>query len=599
MPDDRSPSNSTADGALATASALGVMREGVRTTPELLDGLRVTAGLGVVAAVGQITAPIVIQQAIERGGLTSGTVDIGIVWRLVLIGGAVVLGTGVIALVARRQMIRRSESALRSLRLQVFDHVHRMSLSQHNEQPTGVLISRVTSDVDSLSRFADWGMFVWLVEPFVVLGVFLAIAWYSWPLALVALLTFLPAVLSLRWMRDQMMRAHDLRRTAIGDLLGEYNEALAGAEVIRAYAAQPLVEDRLRRASHRRYRAGLRANLYMSSVYVIGDLVGAVMLAVVMVVGVTQRDALGLSGSELVAVLFLTTLLHTPIAELGETLNQSQEAVAGWRKVLGLLATPVTPLDPAEGAPLPSGALAIEADTVSFDYGDGIPVLREVSLSVPAGTRVAVIGETGSGKSTFARLLCRLADPTDGRVLLGGVDLAVAAAGSRQATVRMVPQDGFLFDVSVGENISYGRPGCDEADVLRAIDMLGLGPWLATLPNGLETRVGERGQSLSVGERQLVSFARAAVADPGLLILDEATSSVDPQTDVMLTKALERLSEGRTLVSIAHRLSTAEASDLVLVFEQGRLAESGSHDELLAAGGLYTRQHAAWTTATT
>ena len=163
----------------------------------------------------------------------------------------------------------------------------------------------------------------------------------------------------------------------------------------------------------------------------------------------------------------------------------------------------------------------------------------------------------------------------------------------------MVPQDGFLFDVSVGENISYGRADCTDADVHAAIDMLGLGPWLATLPNGLDTKVGERGQSLSVGERQLVSFARAAVADPGLLILDEATSSVDPQTDVMLTRALDRLSEGRTLVSIAHRLSTAEASDLVLVFEQGRLAEQGSHDELLARNGLYKRQHDAWTTATT
>ena len=296
--------------------------------------------------------------------------------------------------------------------------------------------------------------------------------------------------------------------------------------------------------------------------------------------------------------MFLTTLLHTPVAELGESLNNAQQAVSGWRKVLGLLDRPIDDLDPAIGESLPSGALAIEAVDVNFDYGDGQRVLHDVSISIPAGSRVAVVGETGSGKSTFGRLLCRLADPISGSIKLAGTDLRDVEVDSRHAAVRMVPQDGFLFDVTIAENISYGRPGADHTDVLAAIDMLGLAAWVEALPGGLNTQVGERGRSLSVGERQLVSFARAAVASPGLLILDEATSSVDPQTDVMLTESLQRLSVGRTVVSIAHRLSTAEAADLIIVFDQGRIVEHGHHDELLALGGVYSGQYAAWTAAT-
>lgn len=576
---------------------VAVLRRGLQVTPELLDGLRSTALLGILVAVGQVAGPIVIQQAIERGGLGDGEVDVTAVWRIVVIGAAVVLGTQLIGILARRRMIRRAESSLRNLRLRAFDRVHQMSLAEHNDQSTGVLISRVTSDVDALSRFIDWGIFAWLVQPFVVVGAFLAMAFYSWVLALVALATFVPAIFVLRWMQTQMGRAHDARRTAIGDLLGAYSETLSGAEVIRAYAAQPRTNRRLTAASDNRYRSGLRANLFMSIVYIIGDLIGAVMLALVLVVGVTQRESLGLTASELIAILFLTTLLHTPVAELGESLNNAQQAIAGWRKVLGLLDQPFNDLDPESGAALPTGALSIDAVDVNFDYGDGLRVLHDVTVSIPAGTRVAVVGETGSGKSTFGRLLCRLADPTSGTIGLSGIDLRSVEVESRHAGVRMVPQDGFLFDVTVAENIAFGRPGADRSAVEAAITMLGLETWVAGLPAGLDTQVGERGRSLSVGERQLVSFARAAVASPGLLILDEATSSVDPQTDVMLTQSLQRLSEGRTVVSIAHRLSTAEAADLILVFEQGRMVEHGPHDALVAAGGPYSRQYEAWTAA--
>ncbi len=588
-------SESTAvETALEDESTIAIIRRGLAVTPELTRGLGLTAMLGLLFAVGQLAVPIVIQQAIDRGGLSSGDVDVDIVVTLGLLGiVAIVLSEG-LGIIVKKRMVVRAEAALRSLRVKAFDHVHRLSLQDHNEQSTGVLVSRVTSDVDALSRFADWGLFVWLVSPIVIAGVFGAMAVYSWQLAIIGVVCFLPVYGALRWVRTKMAAAHDARRTAIGDLLGSFTETLNGAEVIRAYRAEDVVAERLDGVSEHRYRAGIRSNIFMSGVYVVGDLIGTVMLTVLLVVGVTQREALGLTAGELIAILTLSTLLHSPVAELGETINNAQQAVAGWRKVLDLLDRDIEITEAAAPTVLPDGALAIDAESLSFAYHDGGLVLRDVSVHIPAGSRVAVVGETGSGKSTFARMVCRLADPVSGDVLIGGASLKDVSDESRHRSIRMVPQDGFLFDTTIRENIRDGRADASDADVDAAIELLGLDPWIRGLAQGLDTEVGERGSLLSVGERQLVSFARAAVADPGLLILDEATSSVDPQTDLQLTRAIDQLSAGRTVLSIAHRLSTAEASDLVLVFDAGELVEQGPHAELVASDGVYARLHEAW-----
>jgi putative ABC transport system ATP-binding protein len=221
-------------------------------------------------------------------------------------------------------------------------------------------------------------------------------------------------------------------------------------------------------------------------------------------------------------------------------------------------------------------------------------VLHDVSLEVPAGAHVAIVGETGSGKTTFSKLLTRLADPALGEIRLEDVALREVARASRQAAVRMVPQDGFLFDMTVRENVRAGREGAGDREIETAFEELGLGEWVASLPDGLDTRVGERGESLSVGERQLVSLARAQIGDPGLLILDEATSAIDPATERRISEALRRLSVGRTTVTIAHRLSTAEGADTIFVFDGGRIVERGTHRELLAAGGVYAGLFASW-----
>ena len=246
------------------------------------------------------------------------------------------------------------------------------------------------------------------------------------------------------------------------------------------------------------------------------------------------------------------------------------------------------------GVDLPAGPPTVELRHVDFAYRTGDQVLHDLSFEIPAGTAVAVVGETGSGKSTMAKLLARLADPASGQVIVAGEDLRTASEASRSRLIRMVPQDGFLFDTTLAENIRFGRPGATDAQIDQAIASLGLRDWVDGLPDGIETSAGERGEGISVGERQLVALIRAQLADAGLLILDEATSAVDPETEVRMAEALERLSRGRTTVSIAHRLSTAERADLVLVMDGGRLVESGSHDDLIAVGGVYAGLHVDW-----
>jgi putative ABC transport system ATP-binding protein len=323
-----------------------------------------------------------------------------------------------------------------------------------------------------------------------------------------------------------------------------------------------------------------------------------VLTAAVVAAGILLGPATGLTAGSLVAFLFLVNLLVEPVQTLVETLDQAQAAGAGVRRVLAVLDTPVDVAEPVDGVVLPDGPLGVACVGVRFRYPTGDDVIVDLHVDIPAGRRVAVVGETGSGKTTFAKLLVRLLDPTAGQVRIGGIPADRTTFASLRSRVTYVPQEGFLFDTSVGDNIRYGRLGVSDDAIALAIADVGLTEWLESLPQGLATQVGERGAQLSAGERQLVALVRAWMTQPDLLVLDEATSAVDPALEVQLRRAIDRLIAGRTSITIAHRLSTAEASDEILVFEGGRLVERGTHRELLDAGGVYTGLHADWMAGT-
>ena len=592
--DDEEVATLLDDDGVPDVSAFQVLRRGLAISPELRVGLRVTVALALVAALGRLIIPITIQQVLDRGVLSDDGYRPGFVWAVSIGAMVIVVGVMLASRVAHLRLVIAAEAVLLGLRTRAFDHIHKLSLADHTESRRGVLVSRVTSDVESLAQFTQWGAISWVINSSIITGALTVMLLYNWQLTLVVIACHLPLVPFLKWVQKRQFNAYSLVRTRVAETLGQTSEAVTGAPVIRAYGYDAAVRARLDDAIDNQYRSQMRSTVWFAGLLPVVDFFSSLSLAAAVGVGVWYADVVDVGVGELVAFLFLVNLLLNPIAELGEVLDQTQTALAGWWKILRVLDVPIAVEEPEVGARLPTGPLSIAVVDVGFRYRTGETVLHDVSVEIPAETSVAIVGETGSGKTTFARLLARLADPVEGTVTIGGLDLRSVDPASRRAAIRMVPQDGFLFDTTIEENIRFGRVGTTRADAEAAIEELGLTSWLSTLPLGIDTPVGERGGRLSVGERQLIALARAQVADPGLLLLDEATSAVDPETEEALASALARLAMGRTTISVAHRLSTAERADLVLVFDAGRIVQVGHHDDLVAVDGIYRGLHESW-----
>jgi len=573
--------------------ALSVLRRGLAASPELREGAWQTALMALSVAGAKLLVPLLIQLVMDLS-ITDRGVHVGRALVFCLIALVLVVGSIQLGRVTYFRLVRTAEDVLMGLRTRTFAHLHRLSLAEHTASRKGVLTARVTSDVETLTQFAQWGAVAWIIDSVQIVAVLVIMAVYSWQLTLVVLVLHLPLVPILRWMQSRQLVAYEELRTRVSDTLAVVSESVHGVETVRAYGHREPVRRRIRESIDAQYGQQMVAARYFSLIMPTADVFGVMAVAAVVGTGVWWGDAWGISSGELVAFLFLCNLLIAPITELGEVLDQTQTALAGWWKVLDVLDTEVDLVDPEVPVALPGGPLEVRAEGVEFTYRTGGRVLHGIDVVLPVGAAVAVVGETGSGKTTFARLLARLADPTAGRVLVGGVDLRDADPDDRRRAIRMVPQDGFLFDTTIAENVRYGRAGATTADVEDAVAQLGLTGWVEGLADGIHTRVGERGEGLSVGERQLVALARAQLADPGLLVLDEATSAVDPETQTTLERAMERLAAGRTTVSVAHRLSTAERSDLVLVFDDGLIVEQGTHAELVDRGGVYAGLHSSW-----
>lgn len=594
---DTVPTEGTEKGAVAT------IRRGLSLSPELRRGLAGTIGIALVATAGRVIVPIAVQQIID-GGLEDGAIDIGFVVQMTLIALAAVLITAGATGWMHLRLARVAETALSGLRIRAFRHIHDLSMLHQASEQRGVLVSRVTSDVDQISRFMQWAGLMIIINGGQAILALIVMLVLSVPLGLIVLALVPFIVLMIRWFQSRLEVAYLIVRERVGHMLALLAETVVGAPVIRAYGIESGTRKRLEEAIESHRSAAVKAGRLSASFSGAGEISSSVVVAAVLVVGTVMAAQGSTTVGTVVAFLFLVQLFVQPVQIMGEAVNEAQTAVAGWRRVLDILDIAPDVADPGpDGVDLPHEAVGVHFERVIFRYpqsgqpaadATASPALRDTTIEIPPEQRVAIVGETGSGKTTFAKLLSRLMDPTEGRVLIGNVDVRTLRFASLRDRVVMVPQDGVLFRGSIADNVRMGRPDATEEDLVAVFDHLGLREWLNELAAGLDTPVGERGSALSVGERQLVTLVRAAIADPDLLILDEATSAVDPVTEVRISQALNELTAGRTVVTIAHRLSTAEAADRILVFDQGEIVQDGTHAQLKTDGGVYGRLYSSW-----
>ncbi len=485
------------------------------------------------------------------------------------------------------------ERVLLDLRRHLFRHMMRLELGHHERTPTGRSVSRLTADIEAVNQLVVDGATSLVINGLTLIGVVAILLAYDWKLAVAAFLILPLLAIGTWWFRARSTTAYRSTRERIAVVLSVLQETLSGVRVVQAHGRQEATRGRFREANRAYRRANMRT-VTVSGAYFPGvELLAALGTALILWYGGSRVLDQDLSVGVMVAFIGYLASFFDPIQQLSQLYNTFQAAMAALEKIFGVLETDPRITDRADATDLPEVAGRIDLDGVSFGYGREY-VIRDVTLHIEAGATVALVGATGAGKSTLAKLIARLYDPDEGAVRLDGVDLREVREDSLRAAMGIVPQEGHLFSGTVAENVRFAHPLATDDDVRRALDAVGAMDFVEQLPDGIQTDVHERGARLSAGQRQLICFARALVPDPRLIILDEATSSIDIATERRIEDALDRLLTGRTAVIIAHRLSTIRRADRIVVVDDGSVAEAGTHDDLLRAGGRYAGLYSDW-----
>jgi ATP-binding cassette subfamily B protein len=579
----------TEDDRLDGDEAKKVLRRAARMAMPFKKTIGGALVFTAISTMGVLLGPVLVRYGIDDGIDADDTS----VLRNAVIVYVVVVAAAYLA--SRQQYIlinRAGEGFLRALRIRVFDHIQRQSLAFFDRNKSGVLVARMTADIESMAELVQWGLLQFVAAALLIVFAIVLLFLLSWQLALAGLLVMPIIIVASRKFQRDSNAAYLEVRERVGQNLSELQEGIAGVRVIQAYAREPEQTRRFKESNRELYDSHVHSVRVSTWYFGLVEACGVFATALVVGVGGWLFSRGEVTIGTIIAVVLLFAQLFEPVQQLSQLYNTVQSSAAALSKLFTILDTEPDIVDGPRELPA-SGDLVVS--DVGFRYpGTDAPVLSEVSLTVHDGERLALVGPTGAGKSTLAKLMARLYDPTVGDISFAGIDLRDATIASLRDRVVVVPQEGFLFNGTVADNVRIARSEATDDDIRDAFEAIGALERFDAFPEGIDTEVRERGSRLSAGERQLVSLARAALVDPAVLVLDEATSNLDPGTEVIVERALDKLMGGRTTIVVAHRLSTVKRADRIGVVDGGQLAELGNHDELVGLGGRYAALAEAW-----